>query len=422
MGSTRTWWFTLAWCVLAPTSALADEKITLEQALAEALEKNLSLLAERVNISIAEARLITARLRPNPVVSAGGDHLDLLGTGFNEINNAGPAEFNVRTDFTIERAGKRSSRIAVAQHALGVAELEFLNAVRGLRLEVQSAFVEALLARHRVELARQNLEAWNRIVEVNEVRWRAGDVAEVELIRSRVAALQQANALRRAELDLRTVLIRLQTLMGRARPAPDFDVLGELRRETRVAPLEEWLKIALENRPDLLALRRAVQRSAAELQLELARSKPDLTLGSEYRRQQGLAGTGNMLGFFVEIPLPVFDRNQGEIARAREELRQAELRVRALEASIRAEVENAYRQWQSSRESLEQIETAMLAQAREVRDITEYAYRRGEASLLEFLDAQRAFNETMQAYYEARAEYARSLYLLESSAGAGGKP
>jgi cobalt-zinc-cadmium efflux system outer membrane protein len=422
MGSTRTWWFTLAWCVLAPTSALADEKITLEQALAEALEKNLSLLAERVNISIAEARLITARLRPNPVVSAGGDHLDLLGTGFNEINNAGPAEFNVRTDFTIERAGKRSSRIAVAQHALGVAELEFLNAVRGLRLEVQSAFVEALLARHRVELARQNLEALNRIVEVNQVRWRAGDVAEVELIRSRVAALQQANALRRAELDLRTVLIRLQTLMGRARPAPDFDVLGELRRETRVAPLEEWLKIALENRPDLLALRRAVQRSAAELQLELARSKPDLTLGSEYRRQQGLAGTGNMLGFFVEIPLPVFDRNQGEIARAREELRQAELRVRALEASIRAEVENAYRQWQSSRESLEQIETAMLAQAREVRDITEYAYRRGEASLLEFLDAQRAFNETMQAYYEARAEYARSLYLLESSAGAGGKP
>jgi len=422
MGSTRTWWFTLAWCVLAATPALGEEKITLEQALAEALEKNLSLLAERVNISIAEARLITARLRPNPVVSAGGDHLDLLGTGFNEINNAGPAEFNVRTDFTIERAGKRSSRIAVAQHALGVAELEFLNAVRGLRLEVQSAFVEALLARHRVELARQNLEALNRIVEVNQVRWRAGDVAEVELIRSRVAALQQANALRRAELDLRTVLIRLQTLMGRARPAPDFDVLGELRRETRVAPLEEWLKIALENRPDLLALRRAVQRSAAELQLELARSKPDLTLGSEYRRQQGLAGTGNMLGFFVEIPLPVFDRNQGEIARAREELRQAELRVRALEASIRAEVENAYRQWQSSRESLEQIETAMLAQAREVRDITEYAYRRGEASLLEFLDAQRAFNETMQAYYEARAEYARSLYLLESSAGAGGKP
>jgi len=422
MGSTRTWWFTLAWCVLAPTSALADEKITLEQALAEALEKNLSLLAERVNISIAEARLITARLRPNPVLSAGGDHLDLLGTGFNEINNAGPEEFNLRTDFTIERGGKRSSRIAVAQHALGVAELEFLNAVRGLRLEVQSAFVEALLARHRVELARQNLEALNRIVEVNQVRWRAGDVAEVELIRSRVAALQQANALRRAELDLRTVLIRLQTLMGRARPAPDFDVLGELRRETRVAPLEEWLKIALENRPDLLALRRAVQRSAAELQLELARAKPDLTLGSEYRRQQGLAGTGNMLGFFVQIPLPVFDRNQGEIARAREELRQAELRVRALEASIRAEVESAYRQWQSSRESLEQIETAMLAQAREVRDITEYAYRRSEASLLEFLDAQRAFNETMQAYYEARAEYARSLYLLESSAGAGGKP
>jgi cobalt-zinc-cadmium efflux system outer membrane protein len=422
MKRTCAWWFAFAWCALAATPALASETLTIEQALAEALEKNLDLLAERVNISIAEARLITARLRPNPVVSAGGDHLDLLGTGFNEINAAGPAEFNLRTDFTIERGGKRSSRIAVAQHALGVAELAFLNAVRGLRFEVQSAFVEALLARHRVELARQNLEAWNRIVEVNEVRWRAGDVAEVELIRSRVAALQQANALRRAELDLRTVLIRLQTLMGRSRPTPDFGVAGELRRDHPVAPLEEWRRAALQNRPDLLALRRAGQRAAAELQLELARSKPDVTLGSEYRRQQGLAGTGNMLGFFVEIPLPVFDRNQGEIARARQELRQTELRVRALEASILAEVESAYRQYQASRESLEQIETAMLTQAREVRDITEYSYRRGEASLLEFLDAQRAFNETMQAYYEARADYARSLYFLESAAGAGGKP
>lgn len=398
-------------------AARAAEAITLEQAVGEALQKNLALLAERANIAIAEARLITARLRPNPVFSAGGDHLDLLGTGFNEFNAAGPAEFSLRTDFIHERGGKRRSRVEVAQTSLSVAELEFLNAVRCLRLEVQSAFVDALLARENLALARQNLESFNRIVDINTVRLKAGDLAEVELIRSRLAALQQANAVRRAEIALHSALIKLQSLMGRTRFTAEIQVAGELRRDGAVPDLEALRQTALENRPDLRALRRDAERAAAALRLELARGKVDFTYGTEYRRQQGLAGTGNMLGFFFSAPLPVFDRNQGEIERARQEQRQTELRIRALEASIAAELENAYQQFAASRSLLERIETRMLTQAREVREIIEYSYRRGEASLLELLDAQRAFNDTMQAYNEARAEYARNLYLLEALAG-----
>lgn len=409
-------WAGALWCAL---TAAASQRgaITLEQALAEALENNLSLLAERVNIAVAEARLITARLRPNPVLSAGGDHLDLLGTGFNEINGAGPSEFNLRADFTIERGGKRPGRIAVAEHGRGVAELEFLDAVRTLRLEVQNAFVDVLLAKEKLALARQNLETLNRIVEINEARWRAGDIAEVELIRSRVAALEQASVLRRSEAEVRSAVIRLLSLMGRTRFAADADVAGQLRRDHEVPRLEDLRRAALERRPDLRALRLTARRAAAELKLELARARPDLTVGSEYRRQQGLAGTGNMLGFFLAVPLPVFDRNQGEIARARHELRQAELRVRALEAAILAEVENAHQHCQASRRLLDEVETGMLAQAREVRDITEYSYGRGQASLLELLDTQRAFNDAYAAWIEARADYARCLYRLEALVG-----
>lgn len=416
----KNFWISGLFCALAAAAA-QPEKVTLERALAEALENNLSLLAERANIAIAEARLITARLRPNPVLSAGGDHLDLLGTGFDEINGAGPAEFNLRADFTIERGGKRQSRIAVAEHGRGVAELEFLDAVRSLRFEVQGAFVDALLAKEKLELARRNLETLNRIVEINQIRWRVGDIAEVELIRSRVAALEQASAVRRAETEVRSAIIRLLSLMGRIRFAADADVAGELRRDPEVPALDEVRRKALERRPDLLALRLAARRAAAELKLELARARPDLTVGTEYRRQQGLAGTGNMLGFFMEVPLPVFDRNQGEIARARHELRQAELRVRALEAAIVAEVENAHQHCQASRRLLEEIETGMLAQAREVRDITEYSYTRGQASLLELLDAQRTFNDAYAAWTEARAEYARCLDRLEALTGEGVK-
>ncbi|MGC8794065.1 MAG: TolC family protein, partial [Bryobacteraceae bacterium] len=263
MSKTKAWRMAMVWCALACQTGYATEKITLEQALAEALEKNLSLLAERVNIAIAEARLITARLRPNPVLSAGGDHLDLLGTGFNEINAAGPSEFNLRTDYIHERGGKRQWRIEVAQGERGVAELEFLNAVRSLRLDVQNAFVDAVLAQENLALARQNLEMLNRIVEINAARLRAGDVAEVELIRSRLAALEQSNVVRRAEIARRSATIKLQQLMGRRQVVPDLEAAGELPRAGDAPSLEELRRSALESRPDLRALRQDSQRAVA---------------------------------------------------------------------------------------------------------------------------------------------------------------
>jgi cobalt-zinc-cadmium efflux system outer membrane protein len=392
------------------------EKLTLDQAVAEALEKNLVLLAERSNIAIAEARVLTARLRPNPVVSVGGDHMDLLGTGFNDLNAGGPSEFSLRTDFLWERGGKRRLRTEVAEAARSVAQLQFLNSVRGVVLDVQSAFVDALLARDSLALARENLSSLNQIVEINAARVKAGDLAEVELIRSRLAALQFETSVRQAELKLRAALVRLQTFLGRSKPSPSFDVAGDLSRAKAAPALEELRTSARELRPDLRALNRDRERAEAELRSQIAQGKVDCTLGTEYRRQQ-VAAKSNSLGVFLNVPLPVFNRNQGEIERARQERQQIHWRVGALEAAIAAEVENAYQQFLTARSLLEAIEGQMVGQARDVREITEFSYKRGEATLLQLLDAQRAFNETMQAYNEARAEYARNLYLLDAVSG-----
>lgn len=392
------------------------EKLTLDQAVAEALEKNLVLLAERSNIAIAEARVLTARLRPNPVVSVGGDHMDLLGTGFNDLNAGGPTEFSLRTDFLWERAGKRRLRTEVAEAARSVAQLQFLNSVRGVVLDVQSAFVDALLARDSLALARENLSSLNQIVEINAARVKAGDLAEVELIRSRLAALQFETSVRQAELKLRAALVRLQTFLGRSKPSPSFDVAGDLSRAKAAPALEELRTSARELRPDLRALNRDRERAEAELRSQIAQGKVDYTLGTEYRRQQ-VAAKSNSLGVFLNVPLPVFNRNQGEIERARQERQQIHWRVGALEAAIAAEVENAYQQFLTARSLLEAIGGQMVAQARDVREITEFSYKRGEATLLQLLDAQRAFNETMQAYNEARAEYARNMYLLDAVSG-----
>ena len=118
----------------------------------------------------------------------------------------------------------------------------------------------------------------------------------------------------------------------------------------------------------------------------------------------------------------MFDRNQGEIARVREERRQIALQMKALQETISTEVEDGYEQLTAARVLLETIEKEMVTEATDVREITEFSYKRGEASLLELIDAQRAFNETMESYNEARAEYARALYFIDSVTGKAVKP
>jgi cobalt-zinc-cadmium efflux system outer membrane protein len=399
-----------------PAAAVRPDRVTIEQAIQEAVDHNLDLLAERYNISIADARIVTAKLRPNPVFTAGWDYLDWLGTGFTPNNNVGPTEGNGRVDFILERGGKRERRIEVAEDARQVAQLQLLNTTRTLVLDVQNAFVDVLLAKDSLQLARDNLNAFQGIVNVNTTRVRAGDLAKVELVRTQVAALQFQSAVRQAESKLRIAVNHLQALMGRVVPSPTFDVIGDLRRDSQPVVLENVETQAIELRPDLQALRRDQARSLAEVRSQIAQGKVDYTVGTEYHRQYG-NGHGNSLGFFFSAPLPVFNRNQGEIERARQEGTQIEARIRALQLQIQADVRNAWVQYSTSRELLESIERDLLVQARDVRDTMEYSYRRGEASLVELLDAERAFNDARQSYNEARGDYARSLYTIDAASG-----
>lgn len=403
----------------AQTSAPA--LLTVDDAVREALEKNLSLMAQRLDVPIAEARLITARIKPNPRFSLASDYMDLLGRGETVQNNAGPAEFSARVDYTIEGGGKRERRIEVAQLGSSVSKLLLTDAIRNLVLDVQNAFVDTLLAKESLALAKQNLDSLNSIVKVNENRARAGDLAVVEVTRSRLAALQFANAVRQAELRLATARNRLQQLVGRKVLDNNFDVAGPIREDKRIVTLEQMRNEALANRPDLLALRRNRERSEADVRLQKANGKIDYTVGTAYQHQYTYSN-GRLFGAYLSIPIPIYDKNQGEIARAQSEAKQAELRIQAQERVIATEAENAYRQWETSRVLVENIERDMLAQARSVRETTEYSYRRGEASLIEFLDAQRAYNDTMQSYNEARADYARSLYLIEAVSSKGVQP
>jgi cobalt-zinc-cadmium efflux system outer membrane protein len=408
----------LFFALCAVLSAQAPpEPITIEQAVQEALANNANLIAERMNVPLATARLVTARLRPNPVLTLDGDYLDVFGTGFSPANGAGPAEGSGRVDFVFEGPGKRAGRIAVAEQDRSAAELNVQNAIRGVIFDVQSAFVDVLLAKEALALAEQNLNDLDLLVEEGRKRVQAGELSAADLLRTRLAAMQFRNDAANAASRLHSTRHRLELVMGRRTFVHGFDVKGTLRRDPARVEIQPLRQQAQEMRPDILALVRSQARSTADLKLQLAQSKIDYTVGTQFHRQQSPTGTGSSLGVFLSVPLPVFNRNQGEIERARLEYRQLEARLSALRASVAAEVESSYEQYAIASTMLGNLETDMLEQSREVRHTAEESYRAKKISLLEFLDARRAYTDTMQSYNDARASHARSLYSMEAVTG-----
>ena len=400
------------------TSVTPSTTVTLDIAVQEALEKNLDLLAEKFNLSVSESRMITAKLRPNPVLTLGSIYLPIPGTAFDSrLYNIGPTEFNGRVDFILERGGKRDSRMALAKADREYAGLGLKNTARSIILNVQSAFVDVQVAKDNLKLAQDNFRAFQVIVAINTARVGAGDLAQVELSRIRIASLQFQNAVQQTQLQLRQAKNKLQLLMGRTAPVDGFDVTGDIRRESVDQDAAQLRTLAQERRPDLKGLEAAQVRSQADMRLQIAQGKVDYTIGAMYSNQRVFGGTPSAISLYFSAPLPLSNRNQGEVARAERESQQWLARLKALSNSVDSAVRSAYEQYRTNKQLLENIETNMLAQATEVRSTMEYSYRRGEASLVEFLDAQRAFNDTMQSYNQARADYARSLYLIDSITG-----
>jgi cobalt-zinc-cadmium efflux system outer membrane protein len=404
-------------CAIAAVVPASAETLTVAQAVDEAVQHNLTLIAQRANLTIAETQMLTARLRPNPVASFSADHLDLLGTGFDETNNGGPPEIAVRVDVPIERAGKREKRIDLASALRSVAEAQFADSVRTLRSDVTLACIDVLAAKATRDLVADNLRAFEELARVNRARADAGSIAPVEWTRSQVAMLQFRSIAVRAALDLSTALARLRTLLGRLPSAP-LDVAGDLQLSPpQTMELEAVRQLALSTRPDLRALQLTEAKSVADLRLQEAIGRIDYTVGAEYRRQQGTAGKSNSLGFFVSAPLPLLNRNQGEIARAGAEREQSASQIAATRAQVLADVEVAFHEFVTNRDLVSSIERDLIQPATSAREISTYTYRAGGSSLVELLDAQRAFNDVMQSYLDAQAGLRRAAARLNAAVG-----
>ena len=415
-----TCWLTAIACAaLCARPCEAQETLTIDQAVAAAIDHNLNLLAARSNLSIADAQMLTAKLRPNPVISASADALDWIGTPFTQENGLGPSQYSLRIDVPFERGGKRDLRMQAASLEKQIAAAEFSDAMRRLRLDVMLACIDVLEAKAKLQLARDNLNTFEQLVQVNQRRLTSGAIPPVELTRARVAMLQYRNSERAAELAVTQARVKLMPLIGRTADQPAVDVDDRLSASAAASPpsLDTLQAVARRMRPDLSALRQQQARSQADLRLQIAQGKVDYALGVAFERQRGVLGSGNAIGMFFSVPLPLFNRNQGEIARATVEQEKSGTSIRALETDVSGEVTSAYQEFESARRVLRDIETDLLSPSRDARETTAYVYQAGATSLLDVLDAQRAFNDTMDTYYTAQADYRRAELKLMAVTG-----
>jgi len=395
-----------------PAWAEQIRTLTLADALALAEQQNPTLGAQAQSIESSRAGEITAGLRPNPTLQ----------------NDTTSATLGVYQEFEV--AGKRRARLESARLATSISQTNFADARRTLVFNVRQAFVGALLAKANVALARENLESFQKVIDLNRVRLEKGALSGADFLKIELQTLQFQTDLEDATLALKTVRATLRALVGGSNVEGEFDVEGTIRAMPLEKNLAELQQLAIANRPDLKSAEAGIRKGAADVHLARANSFPDPTIGASLLHTGNEIGgpswfepfypkgeNSNAMGLGVSFPLPLFNRNQGEIARARSEQRRAEYLARATRNQVLQDVETAYVSFESSRDRVRLYEQTYLSRARESRDIAEFAFQKGATSILDFLDAERTYRSTQLAYRKELAAHETNLAQLEAAVG-----
>jgi len=398
------------WMSLTAVSS-ADEPplpLTLPAALELFRRQNLQLVAERFQVEAARADQITARLFPNPQLSLNGTYLEP------QTPKLGDAQFSARVDWLIETAGKRTTRTEGAEAAARVEEEHLFDVVRQLTMDVKEAFYSILLAREHLHLSQENLRRFDEILRINQIRFQGGGISEADLIKTRLQKLNYQNDVITATLELRTAENRLKSLLGLP-PSQVIDVQGDLGRRPPLPPLPELREQALAARPDLKSQQEAVRQLESQLRLAKAQRVPDVTVGVEYDT------TGPdyhpALGGGLSVPLPIFNRNQGEVLKAQKLLDAAHAQRDLLTQQIGLETEQAYHETTENLTLVSAFESGLLNDAQETLTIAERAYQKGGTTLLDLLEAERTFNTTRLNYAQALFNVQKGFLDLEGAVG-----
>ncbi len=394
---------------LAGSQGLAQTELDVETAVEMYVTRNPNLQAAREQIEMARGRLNQAGVRPNPTLNFEQEGFPF---GDSQASFWEDQEFHFGAGQLFEMGGKRGHRREVARLDLNARELEIENVLRLGKAKVKRVFLAAHYAQRRQELAEDLFSTYEKLRDIHQQRLEAGDVSGLSQLKINGEVLRYLTAVTQAQVDYTQAWNELATLLVWTDPTqPKLELPEDI--EAMDKSLKELQELALEARPDLDVQRVDVQKSQANVVLQKAQRVPDLTVGGGYKRDFGQ----DSYFFGVELPLPLFDRNQGRIAEESANARRNQNLVTWKELQIIREVESTFGNFVTHRENVERIQQSVIDQVDQVARITSQSYLEGEASLLDYLDALRVQLDTSMDYYELLHQVKRARVALETAVG-----
>ncbi len=406
---------TLTWLLLVPAvEAQSTTLVTLDQAIDLALVHNHSLKATRTLILQNQAQEITANLRPNPTLLFDSQFVPIFSPDDFSADNLNQAQqFDLGIGYLFERGHKRQRRLQAAVDQTAVTRAQVSDAERALIFNVGQQFVAVLLAESTLRFALLDLKSFEQTVDIAQAQYKAGYISEGDYLKIKLQLLQFQTDVSSARLARVQALVALRELLGYDAVPANYDVAGDLSYQPVPMKLEDLQAKALQQRPDYRAAELGVTSAQSQILLAKANAKQDVNAAADYTHTAGQ----NSASFFVNFGLPIFNRNQGEIARTRYALTQAQELQASASDTVLSDVSDAYEGLRSSEEVVQLYTSGYLQQAQDSRDISEYAYRRGATSLLDFLDAERSNRATQLAYRQALSSYMTALEQLKQAVG-----
>lgn len=379
---------------------------------------NPTLLADELSVQESKADEITANLRPNPTFDLTADGTQIAPSHGVWKPFAGTDE-SPGISFLQERRRKRHLRLESAQKGTQIAEYSHADLDRTLMFNLRSAFVSVLQQKAVLQLAKDNLEYYDHVLDISQTRFNAGDIAQIDLDRLELQRVQYESDIQTADVNLRTAKIQLLTLLNDRTPIEQFDVSGAFDFSDQMQPLDDVRKVALDTRPDLKASAEAVDKANTDYKLAVANGSTDPTWSVWYTHNASTNnpyGT-NTLGVGVSIPLRIFDRNQGEKLHTKLDITRNEKLRDAAQAQVLSDVDSGYATVSSNVVLLRPYKAKYLQQAVRVRDTVFFAYQNGGASLLDFLNAQSDYRSVQLNYVNLIGSYLTAAAQLNMAVG-----
>jgi len=404
--------------VLAPALVPAQQALTWDQVRAKFEETNPTLKADALGVDEMKAEEITAFLRPNPQFTMLADGTQIVPHDGVWTPFRGTYE-EPSFSYLHERDHKRELRLKSAQEGTQIAQSQHEDLDRTLIFTLRSAFVQTLQAKFVLDLARKDLDYYDHIIQISRDRFKAGDIAQIDLDRIELLRVQYESEIQNAIVNLRTAKIQLLQLLNDRTPVDQFDVNGPYDFSEDLAPLEDFRNTALDARPDLRAALQSLQQADTNHKLAEANGSTDPTFGAWYTHNSSNNNPNGIqtLGLSVSIPLRIFDKNQGEKKRTQIDIGKNQQLTEASRAQVFSDVDSAYEIVRSNIALLKPYKAQYNAQALRVRDTVTYSYEHGGASLMDFLNAQSDYRTVQLAYAQLIGAYLTAAGQLNLAVG-----